>query len=255
MNLAARSLTFSYRPAEPVLRGVDLEIGPGVTALIGPNAAGKSTLLKCLAGLLHPGGCVLLDGQDLARMPRARRCERISFMPQQPLPPAALSVFETVLLGRLDRLGWRVDDADVAFVRGLLAELDISGLADRGVGELSGGQAQMVAIAQALAREPAVLLMDEPISNLDLQHAFQILQLIRELTARRGMTTAVVMHDLNMAARFADRLCVLSDGCVRIAGLPGEVLTERTIADVYRVRARVSADEQGRPHVTPLDAL
>jgi iron complex transport system ATP-binding protein len=249
--LETQGLSFAYGK-QPVLKAMDLRIKPGVTAIIGPNAAGKSTLLRCLCGLLKPQGEVFLDGRNLTDFPSHELTPLVSYLPQNLPPRAALTVFETVLLGRLSQLGWRVSPADALCVERLLDDMNLSSLAHRYIGELSGGQLQMVAIAQALVREPAVLLMDEPTSNLDLRHQFEICSLIRRLTDARGMSTALALHDLNVAARFADTVYVLAAGSVCRAGTPEAVLTEEMIASVYGVQTRVSPDIQGKPAVTIL---
>lgn len=249
MTLKAERISFAYGPLT-VLNQVDVELHPGVTAIIGPNAAGKSTLLKCLAGLLRPGGRIDIDGREMRSFTGQQWSERVSYLPQEFSPQAILTVFETVLLGRLHQLGWRVTPEDTRAVERMLEELTLGSLAGRHVSELSGGQAQMVAIAQALVREPAVLLLDEPTSNLDLRRQFDVCSLIRELTASRGISTAMALHDLNLAAKFADTIYVIDDGSVRCAGPPESVLTEEMIAAVYRVDARRSHDRQGRLLIT-----
>ena len=251
MILEGRNLNFGYG-ALPVLHDVDIRIEPGVTAVIGPNAAGKSTLLKCLSHLLEPQGQVCLDGDDVKRLAPGRLTEVVSFLPQNLATQAALTVFEAVLLGRLHSLRWRVGPEDTRLVEQLLDEFGLTEVSGRNITQLSGGQLQMVSIAQALAREPRILLLDEPTSNLDLQHQYEIGSILADLTASRGMSTAMALHDLNVAARFADTIYVLKDGAVHCSGPPREVLTEATIAEVYRVAVNVALDGEGRPLVTPL---
>lgn len=251
MILEGQNLNFAYRSL-PVLRDVNIRIAPGVTAIIGPNAAGKSTLLKCLARMLTPVGQVCLDGNEVSRLPMGKLMDVVSYLPQNLATQATLTVFETVLLGRLHNLRWRVDSSDVHAVEELLDEFGLTDVNTRNITELSGGQLQMVSIAQALVREPRILLLDEPTSNLDLQHQFEICSIIADLTAARGMSTAMALHDLNVAARFADMVLVLKDGAVHCSGAPDEVLTETMIADVYGVAAHVTLDDGGRPLVTPL---
>lgn len=251
MILEGKRLSFAYR-SEPVLRDVDVRFEPGVTAVIGPNAAGKSTLLRCLCGLLKPEGTVQLDGRDLRGVPASQRSYLISYLPQDLSTQAVLSVVEAVLLGRLHGLGWRPSEEDLRVVTELLDELDLAELAERSITELSGGQLQMVALAQALAREPSVLLLDEPTANLDLEHQFEICTLMRELTASRQMTTVMALHDLNVAARFADTVYVLRQGTVHARGSAAEVMTDAMISSVYRVNAHVTLCADGRPLVTPV---
>jgi len=239
-----------------VLHKLDIIIRPGITAIVGPNAAGKSTLLRCLCGLLRPtAGQVRLDGKDIRGLRRQDLAQAISYLPQNISSHATLTVFETVLLGRVHQLRWHVSDEDARRVQKILEEFGLARLGDRCVTELSGGQTQLVAIAQALAREPAVLLLDEPNASLDLQHQFDLCDRIVRLTRSRKLCTAIAVHDINMAARIADTVCVLDAGHIRCQGTPESVLTEAIIASVYNVSASVTRHADGRPLITPLGVL
>ena len=251
MILETRQLQFSYGSLQ-VLKGVDMVIRPGITAIVGPNAAGKSTLLRCLCGLLKPDGEVLLDGRDIREFLRDELAEVVGYLPQNLFAHAALTVFETVLLGLVHRLGWHVSEEDSRLVARLLEEFGIADLGGRYITELSGGQAQLVAIVQALVRQPAVLLLDEPNTSLDLQHQFEICERIREMTTTRGLSTVISVHDINLAARTADTVYILENGRIKCSGIPREVLTEEMIASVYRVSVRVTMDDEGRPLITPV---
>lgn len=251
-GLRVEALSFAYADA-PVLRGVSFGAPPaGVTALIGPNAAGKSTLFKCIAGLLAGRGKVEVDGRPLAAMDRAEVNRTVAYLPQENPTAAVLTVFEAVLLARQHAGSWRVADDDLTRVAAALEDLGIADLALRYLNELSGGQKQLVSIAQALVRAPRVLLMDEPTSSLDLQRQLEVLGLIRRIARERGVTVVVALHDLNLAARHADRVLVLDGGVLRAAGSPADVLTPATILDVYGVEARVDLDAEGVPVVTAL---
>jgi iron complex transport system ATP-binding protein len=253
MTLEARHLSFAYGSAS-VLSDVTLALRPGITAIIGPNAAGKSTLLKCLAGLLRTRASVWLEGRDIATVRGEELSRAVSYMPQDLASHAALTVFETVLMGRLHRLSWRVSPEDREAAAGILAEVGLSELAGRRLDTLSGGQAQLAFIAQALARQPRVLLMDEPTSSLDMRHQFQIGELVRTLTVTRGICTAMALHDLNIASRFADTVCVMERGRVIAQGDPTAIVTASMIGSVYGVEACVMTDGVGRPLVCPLRA-
>jgi iron complex transport system ATP-binding protein len=255
-RLRVESLSFAYGQT-PVLRGVSFDEPPvgGVTALIGPNAAGKSTLFKCLAGLLVGQGTVLLDGQELRALGRDEIRRRVAYLPQENPTAAVLTVFEAVLLARQQTSSWWVDDASLAATATALDDLGVEELATRYLNELSGGQKQLVSIAQALVRAPRVLLMDEPTSSLDLHRQLDVLGLIRRVARERGITALVALHDLNLAARHADHLLVLHGGRLYAAGTPAAVLSERTIREVYGVEARVEVDVDGRPVVTALRAV
>lgn len=254
MKLQIKDLSFGYHK-EKVLYKITMEVEPMLTAVIGPNAAGKSTLLKCISGILKPEGTLLYDGRRRSQYNRQELQALISYLPQNNTNRAVLTVFETVLLGRLDSLSWRVSDEDLEIVLGIMQDIGISYLAQRPLNELSGGQQQMVYIAQALVRYPKLFLMDEPTNNLDLAHQFEIFNFIKDLTEKRGISTAVALHDLNMAARFADRIVVLHRGEIVASGEPLQVLTEDMIRMVYGVRARVSTDIDGVPIVTPIHAV
>lgn len=227
MRVQIENLNFAYRPPDMVLRNISMDALPGeVTALIGPNASGKTTVLKCIAGIL---------------MHRVN-ISSVSYLPQEISSHAELSVFEAVLLGRLQSLPWRVDEETLAIVLNILQDLGIKELALKFLDELSGGQRQMVWIAQALVREPEVLLLDEPIHNLDIYHQLEILDLVRCVTKERGIATIIVVHELNMAARYADKIVVLKNGEVYASGKPEAVLTEETIRTVYKVNSTVRTD-------------
>lgn len=253
MILSTRQLSFRY-DAEPVLHEIDLDIQPGITAIIGPNAAGKSTLMKCLCGILRGQGTVQLDDESIAAWSHEQIARQVSYLPQEFTTKAVLTVFETVLLGRLGHLGWRVSTEDIQIVDRLLNVMQLSDLGQRWLNQLSGGQAQRVAIAQALARQPNVLLMDEPTSSLDLRHQFDVLTFIREWTIENHASTVIAIHDLNLAAQFADYICVLDNGRIHGQGAPREWLTPATIAKVYGVEARI-VPEDDRLFVHVLGAL
>ncbi|MCE5328353.1 MAG: ABC transporter ATP-binding protein [Planctomycetaceae bacterium] len=251
MILQGTNLSFSYG-AMSVLAGVNIRIERGITAIIGPNAAGKSTLLKCLCGLLRPHGQVTLGGRDLRGLSRKDVARDVSYLPQNVSTQAVLTVFEALLLGRLPTLEWHVSDADIKAVEGVLHDVGLTDLAGRGINQLSGGQLQLVSIAQALAREPAVLLLDEPTSNLDLRHQFEICMLMTSLRAARDLSVAIAVHDLNAAARFADTVYVLHQGRIHGFGPPASVLTREMMAEVYGIDASVTHDASGRPMITPV---
>lgn len=254
-GLRVQDLSFAYGAA-PILRGISFDARPaGVTALIGPNAAGKSTLFKCVAGLLAGHGTVLVDGRPLAAMDRAEINRTVAYLPQENPTAAVLTVFEAVLLARQQVGSWRVADDDLTRVAAALDDLGIADLALRYLNELSGGQKQLVSIAQALVRAPRVLLMDEPTSNLDLQRQLEVVGLVRRVARERGVTVVVALHDLNLAARHADHVLVLAGGELRAAGPPAGVLTPAMVLDVYGVEARVDLDADGVPVVTALRSV
>ena len=246
MRLFLDGLTVRYG-AHRALDGVSLTARGGeVLALLGPNGSGKSSLLRAVAGLQRHEGAVRIEGAGR---------EAIGFMPQDNGARAALTVLETVLLGRRRALGWRVPDAELVRAVEVLRVLDLSSLAARLLGELSGGQRQMVFLAQLLVAEPSVMLLDEPTSALDIRHQLALLDLLRRLTRERGLVTILALHDLNAAARFADRVALLSDGRLLAEGTPEAVLTAGTLAEAYQVEAQVHRAPDGHLSIVPSRAL
>lgn len=217
--------------------------GGQVVAVIGPNAAGKSTLFKRVAGLLKGPGQVLLQG--------ARRGDQgICYMPQDISASARLTVYESILLAsKQGHAGWAVSDAELARVDAVAAALGISDLAFRYLGELSGGQRQLVSIAQTLARDPDVLLMDEPTSALDLHRQIQVLDFMRTLARERGLLVFIALHDLNQALRYCDQALVIAGGRALHSGPCAQVITAPMLREVYRIRARIEPCSLGLPQV------
>jgi iron complex transport system ATP-binding protein len=247
MTLTIRNLTASYGPV-PVLRDVTLApILPGqFVGLIGPNASGKSTLFKALSGLLRPrGGTIRLGETDLCRLCRRDRARCIAYMPQSYGCNAILTVYESVLLALKQTTGWRVANGNLDRVSDTLAALNLSHLADRGLGNLSGGQAQMVAVAQTLVRDPAIVLLDEPTSALDLRHQLEALALLREIAGVEGHVAMVALHDLSLAARHADRVLLMDRGAVVTDGAPDAVFGDPVCGQTYGVSLLTQTSRRG----------
>lgn len=232
-------LSLSYGTRR-VLNGVSLEAQAGtLTALIGPNGAGKSSLLRAALALTPFTGKISFDAVDLAILPRPQLSKLVSYLPQDSSVRSALTVLEVALLGRLETLGWHLPSAEVEAAVESLAMLNVADLAERRIGELSGGQRQMVFIAQALARGPRVLLLDEPTSALDVRHQLEILETIRDIALRKKLTVVIAVHDLNLAARFVDQVVILDGGRVHAAGPPTAVLNAEMLAQVFGIEATV----------------
>lgn len=247
MSLRIDDLHFAY-PRKPVLRGIDTgELPAGrLTALLGPNAAGKSTLFRCVAGLLQPqAGRVSLGADALHAMSRAERIRSVCYMPQAFASSAALSVFEVVLLARKHLQDWRVNDADTDAVESLLRRFGIEHLADRFIGELSGGQQQLVSICQAMVRPARLFLLDEPTSALDLRNQLEVMRTLQALTEERDAVTVAAMHDLNLAARHAGHLLLMRDGEVLASGPTEEILASPVLTEVYSVNIELTRASDG----------
>ncbi|MGR6431743.1 ABC transporter ATP-binding protein [Rhizobium sp. PAMB 3182] len=219
----------------------DLLKGGELTAVIGPNAAGKSTLFKRIAGLLPGAGTVTITG---AADPDEAAC----YMPQDTSANAVLTVYESILLAAKQKTGgWRVADSELKLIDMILKALRINDLAFRNLGELSGGQRQLAAIAQALVRKPEILLMDEPTSALDLSRQIEVLTFMRRLAATEGMAVMIALHDINHALRYCHNAIVIANGTMIVSGPVEDVITEQLLRDVYRVEARIERCSQNRP--------
>lgn len=244
-SLQIRGLTADYG-AGPVLSEISLDIPRGaVTVLVGANGCGKSTLLKTIARQLKPSqGQVLLDGEDTGTWSRTQFARRVGFLPQDPVAPEGVTVLDLISRGRHPHRGvfgrWRPSD-DLAVAEAVeLTGLD--GYLDRQVTELSGGQRQRVWIALALAQQTDVLLLDEPTTYLDIAHQVEVLEILAHLKRHRGVTLVMVLHELNMAARYADQLVAIKGGAVLAAGSAEDVMTDHTVSEVFGMPARVLHD-------------
>jgi cobalamin transport system ATP-binding protein len=221
--------------------------------LIGANGAGKSSLLRAVAQIVRHTGDLRVAGESTAHLSRRRRAQLVAYVPQQPELPAGMSVLDYALLGRTPHIGYFgvESDADRRHCIELLDQLGLSDLAARVLSTLSGGELQRVVLARALAQDAPVLLLDEPTSALDLGRRVDALELVDELRRERGLTVLSAMHDLTLAAQFADRLILMSDGRVIASGEPEHVLDERVLSECFGGRVRVIVDDDGGLLVVP----
>lgn len=255
-SLAARGLSAGYGDLT-ILQGLDLAVLPGrITAIVGANACGKSTLLRTMSRLLSPrAGQVLLDGKAIHRMAPRQVARVMGLLPQSPVAPEGITVADLVSRGRHPHHGllsrWSPAD-DIAIADALDATKTMD-LADRAVDELSGGQRQRVWIAMALAQQTDLLLLDEPTTFLDIAHQVEVLDLLTDLNHRNGTTVVMVLHDLNLAARYADRLVAMAGGALHAQGAPDAVLTIETVRAVFGLESRIITDPtSGRPMMLPI---
>lgn len=240
-----------------VLKGLSFEVPPGeVTMVVGPNGCGKSTLLRALARLLRPAsGTVSLNGRDLRRMSTRQVAAALAILPQTPVAPAGIRVGELVSQGRYPHKSWlrRWGSEDEDAVAQALLVTDTLELAERPVDELSGGQRQRVWIAMVLAQRTDLLLLDEPTTFLDVPHQVEVLDLLTDLNRREGTTVVAVLHDLNLACRYADRIVVMKDGSIVAEGPPTRIVTEELMRTVFGMDCHVVADPaSGTPLVVPI---
>lgn len=244
-RLAARRLRLGYGETT-IVPDLSMNLGAAqITAIVGANGCGKSTLLRGLARLLQPrGGTVTLDGADIADLSTTRLATRLGVLPQQPLAPEGITVADLVSRGRHPHQRWfrQWSEEDESAVAAALEATGVRELAQRSVDELSGGQRQRVWIALALAQGTETMLLDEPTTFLDLAHQVEVLDLLRELNRDRGRTIVLVLHDLNLACRYADHLIAMNSGHIAATGTPSEVITPATVAAVFGLDCEVIED-------------
>jgi len=252
-------LSFAYRERQ-VLSDVSLDVTPGERfGLLGPTGSGKSTLIRLLSGVRRPSqGRIILGGRDLASYSPRERARKIAVVPQETALDFPFSVLEVVLMGRAPHLGGFgfEGDVDVAAAERAMARTGVLELSRRFFHELSGGEKQRVVIARALAQEAEVLLLDEPTTFLDIRHVVEIFELLTVLSKDQGITLVVVLHDLNLAALYLERLAFLKRGRLHACGAPEEVLSYQTIRDVYETDVYVHKNDlTGKLNVLPLRSL
>jgi iron complex transport system ATP-binding protein len=229
-----------------VIDHLDIGIPPGkITAIVGSNGSGKSTLLKAFARILTPfEGCVYLDGQQVHATPTRELARRLSILPQKAQAPEALTVGELASYGRYPHRRWLrgADKDDERMVAWALDIVGLTELRERPVHSLSGGQQQRVWIAMTLAQGASYMLLDEPTSHLDACHQLEVMELLARLNRDEGKTIVMVLHDLNLAARYAHHMIALKDGCIALTGAPQLVMTAETLRTVFGIHAHIMSD-------------
>ena len=251
MNLSLQNLSF-WHPTGPKFRDISLELpGGSLTCLLGPNGSGKSTLLKALMRLIPlRGGGIFLRGSDgrtvdLPRLSRRELARRLAYVPQT-TPVAAVSVYEVLMMGRSPYMRIAPSRADRLIVEKNLERLGLAEWRDRHIDELSGGERQKVLIGMALVQETPVILLDEPASSLDIRYQIELYEMLRGLCAKEEKVIVVAEHDLNLAARYSDRVCVMHGAAIVAQGTPHDVFTRMMLREVYGVDSTIGTDGQGR---------
>ncbi|WP_313342131.1 ABC transporter ATP-binding protein [Sedimentibacter sp.] len=250
--LKVNNLRFSYRESTAnVFDNLNIKFDKGFNVILGPNGAGKSTLVKAIFGLLDYQGDIYYGHKNISKMKICEKIELMSYLPQMDLDISSLTVLEMVLLGRLPELGHKVSDEDLNIVMETLKALNINRLATNKFNQLSGGQKKIVFIAQTLVRNPEIILLDEPTNSLDLQKQLELCQLLRRIIKDRKIDIIVVLHDINLAARYADHIVIItSDGEYYDSGSAKDVITEKMLREVYGVIGRVTLDEENKPVIS-----
>ncbi len=256
-RLSARDLSLGYADRD-VVKGLDVDILDGrLTAIVGANACGKSTLLRGMARLLKPrSGEVVLDGTPVTELASREVAKVLGLLPQTPVAPDRITVGDLVSRGRHPHQGWfrQWSPAAAEAVVAALAATETADLVHRPVQELSGGPRQRAWVAMALAQETDLLLLDEPTTFLDINHQVELLRLLRDLNRRTGRTIVLVLHDLNLACRYADHVVAMADGHIVAEGPPGEVVTAALVEKVFGLACVVLPDPvTGTPMIVPAD--
>ncbi|OOO63031.1 iron ABC transporter ATP-binding protein [Clostridium tepidum] len=247
LEMLIKDIVFSY-DNKKVIKGINLSVKEGeIVSIIGPNGSGKSTLLKCINGILKPSsGNVYIDSKEVLKMNPKDLAKTVAYVPQATPEVFLQTIFETVLMGRKPHLKWGVGEKDLRIVEEILEYMELSDLAECYIDELSGGQKQRVYIARALAQEPKILLLDEPTSSLDIKHQLEVLQVVEKISKQRKTSVVMVIHDLNLAYRFSDKLALVKNGQVVSYDSPDIVLTEENVNSVYEVESSIINTELGK---------
>lgn len=253
--LNIENLEFRYRKTD-ILKNIHFNLDKGeIISLVGPNGVGKSTLLKCIARILKPDqGAVVIDGQNACKIKSSDLVKCIGYMPQDFPSRFPITVFEAILMGRRPYITWRPSDDDLKIVSDLIDSMELTDLAMQDFDCLSGGQKQKVLLARAFAQETDLLLLDEPTSNLDLKHQLEVMEMISDMSNKKNMRIIMSLHDLNLAARFSDKIIMLNKGEIFCAGKPKQVMTAWNIRSVYGVEVMINTD-QIHPFIQPLRAV
>lgn len=247
------NLSFKYGNGFQALSEVSVNAEDNeLLCLIGPNGSGKSTLLKCVLKLFSPQqGRILFDGKNLQKMLITDLAKTVGYVPQSSQYVFPVSVFEAVLTGRLPYLGWAPKTSDLKKVEDVLKLLEIEEWAWRSLNTLSGGERQKVLLAMTLSKDPAVLLLDEPTSNLDVRHQLEVMQLLKRLVVNQNLTVIMATHDLNLALNYADRVVMMKKSRVIAEGAPLSAFTEENIKTVFDIDVEI-ADKTGSPFIRPI---
>lgn len=245
--LTVDSLCVSYK-TKLILKNISFTIKPGeVLGVIGPNGVGKSTLVRALSGVIPiQGGHILIDGEDITSMQPAQKSNLIAVVPQASQLPQEFTAWQLVLLGRTPHLNWwgSLSEQDIEITHQAMERTNTLDLADRKIGEISGGEQQRIMLARALAQSTPVLMLDEPTAHLDLQYQISLLSQVHELALQDHLCVLITMHDLNLVARYTDRVALLVNEELRAIGTPEKILTSDLLSEAYQIEVQVFHDTQ-----------
>lgn len=254
MKISVKNLSFSYGKT-PILKNISLDIKESnIICLVGPNGSGKTTFIKCIGKILEPDGYVKLDGNNIKNMKRNVIAQNISYVPQIGVQINAVNVIDVIMMGRMPYIGFKTSSSDIEWVEKAIKILNLEQLADKQYNELSGGQQQKVLIARAIAQNPKVLLLDEPTNSLDIRHQLETLAVVYNFSRNFGVTVIMAIHDLTIAARYADYLVMLKNGELIAYDTPDQLITTAMIEEVYGIESKIYKDEEIGIVVIPVKA-
>ncbi len=256
MSIRMDGLEYGYSPSVPVIKGLSLSLDkPEFVCIMGPNGVGKSTIIHCLNRVLRPPDRqVFLDGMDVNEYKLKDLAKHMGYVPASSSDAFPLTVIDTIMIGLQNDMRFGTSNEDLKKVEDVMKLMRIEDLAMRNFDELSAGQHQKVVLARGMVRTPEILLLDEPTSNLDIKHQLQVTKVLSELPRTKGMLVVMISHDINISAKYADRIILIHDGKVFANGTPLEVLTKENIRTVYGVDADIIVRD-GHPHVILNEAL
>ncbi len=248
--LEINNVSFSYSQDKKILDDISLNVAQGdVLGILGINGAGKTTFIKCLNNIFSPeAGNIKVNGRDIRSMTPKEIAKLIAYVPQYNGTFFNINVLDTVMMGRLPYAGRSYTENDRKIVYEILEKMNLDKFAFRSICEMSGGERQRVFIARALAQQPQIIILDEPTSSLDLHNQLFILKMIEELSKKENLTIIMIIHDLNLASMFCNKLVILKEGKIFAQGNAADVLTEANVGDVYKVATKITV-EDGYKHI------
>ncbi|MEW9095848.1 MAG: ABC transporter ATP-binding protein [Clostridiaceae bacterium] len=255
MKVTIEDISFGYGSSE-LLKNINIELTKGqLVSIIGPNGAGKSTLLKCIATILKPkNGSIFIDSKNIKEYEKMELAKIQGYVPQNYYSSFRINVTDAVMLGRRPYIKWKAKEEDLKIVNSSIEYLGLQSMCHRELNSLSGGERQKVMIARALAQEPHIMLLDEPTSALDLKYSLEVMELLKKLAKKENKLIIVVMHNLEMSARYSDKLILMKEGKVHSSGDPKEVVTIKNLEEVYGVHCKIEEDSFGFK-ITPVKTI
>ena len=255
MSLRLENIYFRYPKSDKnIINDISLSLKDGeIVTLLGPNGAGKTTLIKLLTSNLKKEGNIFLDDRELSSLKADERISLIGYLPQENSKLSSLSVFEVVLLGDLNHLGVHVKKEQLEYCKDILKQFNLLDIANKKYNELSGGQRKIVSIAQIMLKKPKVLILDEPTANLDVYNEIEVLSLVKEYVKSKNITCLLVLHSINLASRYSDKIVLLKDGSIYKEGSPLDAITEENLLNVYHVHVEKTISKNGYPLIHILE--